>query len=217
MPLENRARHPRPRAVSALLPSSSGVLSAAPAEIEQHAVQQRLTWIGSGDRTRGALERGAGCCLTIEDDCFFTDGFSPYAAARVARFLRDPPPAWQIFFLGHFPRKMECTAQPDVVRVRSMDAHCYLLSADGMRALSALEYRGDQVDVHFHYACEHAYALYPMAALQRASFSDTEGVQRADDWNDDKLARERELYRGAVGRQMLQRVGVGAAAAVPAA
>ena len=114
---------------------------------------------------------------------------------------------------------MECTAQPDVVRVRSMDAHCYLLSADGMRALSALEYRGDQVDVHFHYACEHAYALYPMAALQRASFSDTEGVQRADDWNDDKLARERELYRGAVGRQMLQRVGVGvgAAAAVPAA
>ena len=167
---------------------------------------------------RRALERGAGCCLTIEDDCFFTDGFSPYAAARVARFLRDPPPEWQIFFLGHFPRKMECTAQPDVVRVRSMDAHCYLLSADGMRALSALEYRGDQVDVHFHYACEHAYALYPMAALQRASFSDTEGVQRADDWNDDKLARERELYRGAVGRQMLQRVGVGAAAAaVPAA
>ena len=65
--------------------------------------------------------------------------------------------------------------------------------------------------------CEHAYALYPMAALQRASFSDTEGVQRADDWNDDK-SREREPYRGAVGRQMLQRVGVGAAAAaVPAA
>ena len=152
---------------------------------------------------RRALERGAGCCLTIEDDCFFTDGFSPYAAARVARFLRDPPPAWQIFFLGHFPRKMECTAQPDVVRVRSMDAHCYLLSADGMRALSALEYRGDQVDVHFHYACEHAYALYPMAALQRASFSDTEGVQRADDWNDDKLRRERELYEGCVRRKAL--------------
>ena len=105
----------------------------------------------------------------------------------------------------------------DVVRVRSMDAHCYLLSADGMRALSALEYRGDQVDVHFHYACEHAYALYPMAALQRASFSDTEGVQRADDWNDDKLARERELYRGCVGRAMLQRVAAAAAEPAPAA
>jgi GR25 family glycosyltransferase involved in LPS biosynthesis len=211
----------RPERRKALEPelAAVGLLDRAEYLVQEHDVAdgKRGCFRAHQQSARRALERGAGCCLTIEDDCFFTDGFSPYAAARVARFLRDPPPAWQIFFLGHFPRKMECTAQPDVVRVRSMDAHCYLLSADGMRALSALEYRGDQVDVHFHYACEHAYALYPMAALQRASFSDTEGVQRADDWNDDKLARERELYRGAVGRQMLQRVGVGAAAAVPAA
>ena len=163
---------------------------------------------------RRALERGAGCCLTIEDDCFFTHGFSRMrrrASRASCATRRRRGNLSSAISRGGWRRT-------DVVRVRSIDAHCYHLSADGMRALSALEYRGDQVDVHFHYACEHAYALYPMAALQRASFSDTEGVQRADDWNDDKLARERELYRGAVGRQMLQRVGVGAAAAaVPAA
>ena len=60
-----------------------------------------------------------------------------------------------------------------------------------------------QVDVHYHYECPMAYALYPMVALQRASFSDTEAVERDDDWNQDKLVREQELYRGAVGRNLL--------------
>ena len=59
------------------------------------------------------------------------------------------------------------------------------------------------MDVHYHYNCPLAFALYPMVALQRASFSDTEEVERAVDWNDDKLAREQDLYKGAVGRQVL--------------
>jgi len=42
-----------------------------------------------------------------------------------------------------------------------------------------------------------------MVALQRASYSDTEALERPDDWNQDKLAREEQLYRGAVGRQVL--------------
>jgi len=60
-----------------------------------------------------------------------------------------------------------------------------------------------QVDVHFHYSSAQAFALYPMVALQRASFSDTETVERPENWNDDKLAREQELYQGCVGRQLL--------------
>ena len=59
-----------------------------------------------------------------------------------------------------------------------------------------------QVDVHYHYGCASAFALYPMVALQRATFSDTEAVDRAADWNDDKLARERDLYQGCVGRKL---------------
>ena len=60
-----------------------------------------------------------------------------------------------------------------------------------------------QVDVHYHYEVSRAYALYPMVALQRATFSDTEALERAADWNDDKLARERDLYQGCVGRKLL--------------
>ena len=63
--------------------------------------------------------------------------------------------------------------------------------------------RTPQVDVHYHYECLQAYALYPMVALQRASYSDTEALERPDDWNQDKLVREEQLYRGAVGRQVL--------------
>ena len=66
-----------------------------------------------------------------------------------------------------------------------------------------LSYEGEQVDVHFHYRCEAAYALYPMVAVQSAGESDTEGLRRADDWNDDKLRRERELYEGCVRRKAL--------------
>ena len=68
------------------------------------------------------------------------------------------------------------------------------LSAGGKR---------EQVDVHFHYNCANAFALYPMVALQKASFSDTEAVERPHDWNNDKLAREQDLYQGCVGRQLL--------------
>lgn len=210
---------------------------------------------------RRALELGARRALTFEDDVEFTADFTPFAAARAAKFVGGAEP-WEIFFLGHFPRKMELTAQRDVVKVRSMDGHAYLLSPEGMRRLCSLEYRGDQarpirtgwcqwrlglgaaraprqpsghartvvsgqrrlggaarvrvqlarptslartpqVDVHYHYECAQAYALYPMVALQRASYSDTEALERPDDWNQDKLAREEQLYRGAVGRQVL--------------
>ena len=40
---------------------------------------------------------------------------------------------------------------------------------------------------------------------QAPGASDTEGVQRAHDWNDDKLRRERELYEGCVSRKALAR------------
>ena len=98
---------------------------------------------------------------------------------------------------------MELTAHADIVRVRSMDAHAYVLSPEGAEALCGLSYAGDQVDVHFHYRCARAYALYPMVAVQAPGASDTELLQRADDWNDDKLRRERELYEGCVGRKAL--------------
>ena len=74
---------------------------------------------------------------------------------------------WAVFFLGHFPRKMELLdSWPDVVRVRSMDGHAYVLSPAGARELCSLTYAGEQVDVHFHYQCTAAYALYPMVAVQ---------------------------------------------------
>ncbi len=93
---------------------------------------------------RRALELGARRALTFEDDVEFTADFTPFAATRAAKFAGSAEP-WEIFFLGHFPRKMELTAQRDVVKVRSMDGHAYLLSPEGMRRLCGLEYRGDQV------------------------------------------------------------------------
>jgi hypothetical protein len=152
---------------------------------------------------RAALELDARMALTFEDDVVFLPHFAPSCAGRVAAFLRAPAAAdWQVFFLGHFPRKMELTGQPDAVKVRSMDGQAYFLSRAGMEALCELEYAGEQVDVHFHYRCERAYALYPMVAVQAAGHSDTEaGLERAPDWNDDKLTRERELYEGCVKRK----------------
>lgn len=153
-----------------------------------------------------ALERGASHVLILEDDVEFLPHFTLHAGARIARFLASPPAEWELFFLGHFPSRVELTPQHDVLKVRSMDAHAYLLSAAGARRLCELEYRGEQVDVHFHYRSTEAYALYPMVAVQRASFSDTEGVERPSDWNEDKLAREANLYRGCVGRKIEERV-----------
>ncbi len=167
---------------------------------------------------RRALDAGAQLALTFEDDVIFLPHCTPHAASRAAAFLRAAPAggagdgahatatgeaAWSVFFLGHFPRRMELTAVPDVVRVRSMDAHAYVLSRAGMASLAALEYAGDQVDVHFHYQCRDAYALYPMVAVQAAGHSDTEAIERAADWNDDKLRREHELYQGCVKRKAL--------------
>ena len=155
---------------------------------------------------RVALEQGVPCALVFEDDVEFLPHFTAHAVQRIARFVRAPPAGWSLFFLGHFPRSMELTEQPDIVRVRSMDAHAYVLSTAGARELLDLGYRGDQVDVHYHYQSASAYALYPMVAVQRASFSDTEGVERPQDWNVDKLAREAALYEGCVRRKLLQDV-----------
>ncbi len=162
-----------------------------------------------------ALERGARRALIFEDDVVFLDHFTPYAASRAAAFLcaadeadagGPSTPEWSIFFLGHFPRKLELLeGWSDIVRVRSMDGHAYVLSPAGARELCSLQYAGDQVDVHFHYRCAAAYALYPMVAIQSPGESDTEHLQRAEDWNDDKLRRERELYEGAVSRKALAR------------
>lgn len=84
-----------------------------------------------------------------------------------------------------------------------MDGHAYLLSPAGMAELCALSYAGDQVDVHFHYRCKQAYALYPMVAVQAAGASDTEGIERVEGWSDDKLAKERALYDGCVRRKAM--------------
>ena len=169
---------------------------------------------------RLALEVSAQRALIFEDDVEFLPHFTPHAAARAAAFIRGDTggrPPWSIFFLGHFPRKMELTSSPDVVRVRSMDGHAYVLSPAGMQALCALSYAGDQVDVHFHYRSETAYALYPMVAVQTPGPSDTEGLERADDWNDAKLERERDLYDGAVRRKALAAALALNAAVLPAA
>ena len=96
---------------------------------------------------RRALELGARRTLTFEDDVEFTANFTPFAVARAAKFLKVGSEPWEIFFLGHFPRKMEMTTQRDIVKVRSMDGHAYLLSSEGMHRLCALDYRGDQVGV----------------------------------------------------------------------
>ena len=152
------------------------------------------------------MRLGARRALIFEDDVEFLPQLTPQTATRAARFLRrdaDASCAWDIFFLGHFPRKMALTADADIVRVRSMDAHAYVLSPEGARALSSLTYAGDQIDVHFHYHCERAFALYPMLAVQTPGPSDTEGLVRPSDWNDDKLRRERELYEACVRRKAL--------------
>jgi len=153
---------------------------------------------------RFALDAGVQRVLIFEDDVEFLPHFTPHSATRAAAFLHDTDaPSWSIFLLGHFPRKMELTATPHVVRVRSMDGHAYILSVTGMQELCALTYAGDQIDVHFHYQNTAAFALYPMVAVQTPGASDTEGLERPEDWNDAKLKRERDLYEGCVRRKAL--------------
>ena len=167
---------------------------------------------------RRALDAGCERVLIFEDDVTFLPTFTGHAAARAAAFLRDSGAhgSWRVFFLGHFPRKMELLGDSaDVVRVNSMDAHAYVLSAAGMAELCSLTYAGEQVDVHFHYRCEEAFALYPMVAVQRPGASDTEGIERADDWNEDKFKREADLYDGCVRRKALA-VAMGLLAVAPA-
>eukprot|EP00962_Isochrysis_galbana_P028769 scaffold9123_cov121-Isochrysis_galbana.AAC.3 len=158
---------------------------------------------------REALQRGARRVLIFEDDVEFLPSFTPFAASRARRFLRRDD--WELFFLGHFAQAMEPTDQTDVMKVQSMDAHAYFLTADGMAALAALQYTGDQVDVHFHYRSRRAFALYPMAVVQRMGYSDTELQARPDGWCDVKLERERRLYEGCVRRAMFTRAAVLAA------
>ena len=92
-----------------------------------------------------ALKLGARRALTFEDDVQFLPHFTAKIASRAAHFINNTAEQWEILFLGHFPRKMELTSQSDIVRVRAMDGHAYVLSVDGMRALCSLDYRGDQV------------------------------------------------------------------------
>ena len=79
---------------------------------------------------RAALELGATTALTFEDDVVFLPHFGHHAAGRAAAFLRAAAagdgtldPDWSVFFLGHFPRKMELAppalGMADIVRVRS--------------------------------------------------------------------------------------------------
>jgi len=85
-----------------------------------------------------------------------------------------------------------------------MDAHAYVLSPAGMKELCALRYAGDQVDVQFHYRCEHAYALHPMVAVQTPGHSATEGVERAADWNDHKPRNRKHFRRSGTHTLVLQ-------------
>jgi GR25 family glycosyltransferase involved in LPS biosynthesis len=151
-----------------------------------------------------ALQQSARYALIFEDDVQFLPHFTGHAASRAAHFIEHTMEEWEIFFLGHFARKMELTSQPDIVRVRAMDGHAYVLSREGMQKLCSLEYRGDQVDVHFHYESTQAFALYPMIAVQAALYSDTEEMQREADWNDDKLKREQDLYQACVRRSAVE-------------
>lgn len=152
---------------------------------------------------REALAAGARTALVFEDDVEFLPTFSDKLASRAARFLRDPPDEWQLLFLGHAPRAM-ALVDHDLVRVRSLEAHAYVLSRAGMHALDALEYDGRQVDVHFHYGCEHAFAIYPMFAVQRPFWSDTERLVRTD-VRSSRRAREAELYDACVRRSTISR------------
>ena len=45
---------------------------------------------------------------------------------------------------------MELTGNPEIVRVRSMDGHAYVLSTKGMHSLRGLSYCGDQVCANVH-------------------------------------------------------------------
>jgi hypothetical protein len=161
---------------------------------------------------REALQRGARRVLIFEDDVEFLPSFTPFAASRARRFLRRDD--WELFFLGHFAQAMEPTDQADVMKVQSMDAHAYFLTSDGMATLAALHYRNRQVDVHFHYRNRRAFALYPMAAVQRMGFSDTEQQARPGGWCDVKLERERRLYEGCVRRAAIARAAALASVAV---
>ena len=55
-----------------------------------------------------------------------------------------------------------------------------------------------------------------MVAVQTPGPSDTEGLERAEDWNDAKLKRERDLYDGAVRRKALAAALALNAAVLPA-
>lgn len=130
----------------------SGVLSAAPAEIEQHAVQQRLTWIGSGDRTRGALDvwlatsgRATLASLRVEIPdlvvpFLYTATLECHPGTRNQTWWRQP-----LLELGPGPARVQYTAPGALADVSGDRARGpSIVGAPGTIELTDLAFAGDR-------------------------------------------------------------------------
>ena len=141
--------------------------------------------IGSWESHRAvaglALEQGAGTTLVFEDDVQFVRNLRPRRVRAIAQAIRDLPPDWNLFYLGHWP--LWCYfVRPNVLRTASACAHAYVASPRLMAwlwdhphssrdGLPMMTVAGHQLDAAFA-ALPGCYAVFPMIATQSISRSD---------------------------------------------
>ena len=129
---------------------------------------------------RHAQEAGARNALILEDDVTFARWVGPRTLAKVAAAMRELPPDWTIFFLGHWPLRARFVS-PRLLRTASACAHAYVASPRLLAWLAANPFSKDErereriagggIDASYARLPE-AYAFFPMLATQAALGSD---------------------------------------------
>ncbi|BCX19143.1 MAG: hypothetical protein KatS3mg117_2825 [Geminicoccaceae bacterium] len=129
---------------------------------------------------RHAREAGAQRALILEDDVTFARWVGPRTLAKVAATMRELPPDWTIFFLGHWPLEARFVT-PRLLRTSSACAHAYVASPRLLAWLAVNPFSKDERErariagggIDASYArLPGAYAFFPMLATQAALGSD---------------------------------------------
>ncbi|HEY2774090.1 MAG TPA: hypothetical protein VGK20_08565 [Candidatus Binatia bacterium] len=155
-----------------------------------------------------ALSRGFEKILVLEDDVKFRRGLDADRLRDVAATLASAPDGWDIFYLGHWPIRVQRIARR-LLRTQSGCTHAYVASASAMSWLAANEYRRSQVShrwsriigrgIDAAFASRLAtYAYFPMVAVQNSSISDHTAKAKAG-----RIRRMHHLFTRTRAREYL--------------
>jgi len=126
-----------------------------------------------------ALAAGHKSVLIFEDDAVFRPALSPRKLDRIRAAFLAVPPDWTIFYLGHWPLKIQFLGR-NLVRTRSACTHAYIASRSLMEWLVSTPYAGAATASGMigkgldsaYTLLAGTYAFFPMVAVQSASPSD---------------------------------------------